>query len=243
MESCTSIYRNKEHGILLDMIKFLSTKHLTKPAVIGVTLLALAGASTPAFSTSIKPTLAYTLSSYTLIASDPDEDKAISFITNASAQGLGFLSSDSLTDAQKKSEFRKFLKNNFDIRAIGRFALGRYWRTTTPAEKEEYQGLFEDMIVGVYSSRFSEYSGQNIEILDAEKRGKSDIVVHSKITGEGGPEIKLDWRVRQKNGRFRVIDIMVEGVSMAVTQRSDFASVIQRGGGDIDVLLAHLSNQ
>ena len=96
------------------------------------------------------------------------------------------------------------------------------------------------MVVKVYSDRFKEYKGQKFEVRGARPEGEKDVIVTSFILPEGGPEVQVDWRVRSKNGRFQVIDVIVEGVSMSVTQRSDFASVIQRGGGNVDVLLAHL---
>lgn len=126
------------------------------------------------------------------------------------------------------------------MNTIGRFALGRYWRSASPAQQEEYLGLFESMIVEIYSRRFGDYNGEKFEILSARELGKTDVIVSSRIVPKNNVPIALDWRVRQKKGRFVIIDVMVEGVSMALTQRSDFASVIQRGGGNIDVLLNHL---
>ena len=70
--------------------------------------------------------------------------------------------------------------------------------------------------------------------------GKKDILVNSYIVPKGGSKVKVDWRVREKNGKMKIIDVIIEGVSMSLTQRSDFSSVIQRGGGKIEVLLEHL---
>ena len=99
------------------------------------------------------------------------------------------------------------------------------------------------MVVEVYSRRFSDYNGQDFEVVSARGQGNADAVVLSYLVPASGPKISIEWRVRKKNGTFKIIDIMVEGVSMSVTQRSDFASVIQRGGGNVDVLLAHLRPQ
>ena len=99
------------------------------------------------------------------------------------------------------------------------------------------------MIVSVYSRRFSDYNGQSLEVKSARPEGKYDVLVQSFIVPDNGQKIRLDWRVRPKKGRYKVVDVIVEGVSMALTQRSDFASVIQRGGGDVSVLLDHLKNR
>ena len=167
-------------------------------------------------------------------------DGAHKFIENVTSQGIDFLANPDLSYDQRKQEFRTLLKNNFDINTIARFSLGRYWRTATEAQRQEYLKLFEDMIIDVYSKRFGDYQGQDLEIGQVRAQGDKDAIVTTKIVPKNDPEIQVDWRVRQKGNGYKVIDIIVEGVSMAVTQRSDFSSVIQRGGGDVSVLLDHL---
>ena len=78
---------------------------------------------------------------------------------------------------------------------------------------------------------------------NARAEGKRDILVNSEVQAQNGQAIKVDWRLRDRKGSFKVIDVIVEGVSMSVTQRSDFSSVIQRGGGNIEVLLKHLRGE
>lgn len=168
-------------------------------------------------------------------------EEAENFISEVTRAGISFLEDKSLSEKEKKEKFRTFLKQNFDLVTIGRFALGKYWRSSSTDQKKEYLNLFEDMVVNVYSKRFGEYDNQNITVTKAKPQGKKDFVVNSKIIQNAGPEIDLDWRVRKKkSGEIKIIDISVEGISMSLTQRSDFSSVIQRGGGKIDVLLNHL---
>ena len=166
---------------------------------------------------------------------------AKSFVGSVADEGIGFLSSPDLSQEQRKEKFRSLLKKSFDLKTIARFTLGRYWRTASDAQKKEYMSLFEKMVLDIYAERFGEYSGETLSVNDARPEGQKDVLVHSSISSESSNQpIKVDWRLRSKNGQFKVIDVIVEGVSMSVTQRSDFASVIQRGGGDIEVLLAHL---
>ncbi len=163
------------------------------------------------------------------------------FIHALTQEGIGFLGDSSMSDEARKRAFKKLLNKNFDMKTLARFSLGRYWRTASEDQRKEYMSLFQKMIIEVYSKRFSDYKGQKVEIKASRTEGNNgDILVNSVILQKNAPEIQLDWRVRFKNGEFKVVDVIVEGVSMAVTQRSDFASVIQRGGGDINVLLAHL---
>jgi len=167
---------------------------------------------------------------------------AEALINDLGNKAISFLSDASLTDAKRTQEFSKLLSNNFDMKTIGRFALGRYWHNANETQRDEYFQLFEDMVISVYSQRFNEYSDQQFSILGSRADGPRDNIVQSLITNKsGGSDIHVDWRVRQKkDGGYKVVDVIVEGVSMSVTQRSDFSSVIQRGGGNIEVLLNHL---
>ena len=168
---------------------------------------------------------------------------ASKFIDRVAQQGIGFLSDENLSETQRSTAFRKLLKSNFDMQTIGRFALGRYWREASKQQQDEYLKLFNEMVVDVYSDRFKEYQGQQLDVQDARADGKSDVIVHSVIKSNEGIEVSVDWRVRHKNSDYKVVDVIVEGVSMALTQRSDFSSVIQRGGGDVQVLLDHLRKE
>lgn len=174
------------------------------------------------------------------VADDAVENGAQKFVDSVAQRGIGFLGNQNLSDSQRQREFKKLLEDSFDMKTIGRFALGRHWRSASDAQKKEYLALFKKMVVEVYSDRFKEYNGQELKVVSARAEGKADAIVTSKIIPDEGPDIQIDWRVRFKNGRYKVVDIVVEGVSMALTQRSDFSSVIQRGGGDVGVLLDHL---
>lgn len=162
------------------------------------------------------------------------------FIGNMGDQAIGFLSNAGMSMTQKEGEFRKLLRSSFDMRTIGRFALGRYWNVATADQQREYQTLFEDMIVNVYSARFNDYKGQKFEARSFRREGDKDTLVTSYILPTSGQPVQVDWRVRYKDGAYKIVDVIVEGVSMAMTQRSDFASVIQSGGGSLQTLLSHL---
>ena len=169
-------------------------------------------------------------------------DQAEKFIQSIATKGIEFLSNPDLSQSGKIKRFKQLIRSDFDLKKIGKYALGRYWRSTTPEQQQEYLIEFEKMVLNVYSERFKEYTDQEINVDSSYNKGKS-IVVNSKIISKSGPNIKLDWVIRPKGKDFKVIDVLVEGVSMAITQRSDFSSVIQRGGGKIDVLLEHLKKQ
>lgn len=163
------------------------------------------------------------------------------FVESMAQRGIDFLGRESLSAEQRKAEFRKLLRSSYDMATIGRFAMGPYWRSLSKPQQAEYQRLFENMIVEVYSNRFGDYKGQKLEVRNGRTENDSDVIVNSFIVpAGGGEEVQVDWRVRNRDGQYKVIDVVVAGVSMALTQRSEFASVIQRGGGDVGVLLTHL---
>lgn len=174
------------------------------------------------------------------IVSNSKGAAAQKFVDDMGKEAISFLSDGGLTQKQKEEKFRRLLRNSFDLKTIGRFALGRNWKAATEVQKREYQKLFEDMVVEVYAARFNDYQGQKFDVSSFRDNGKKDVLVTSYIVPDTGSKVQVDWRVRNKNGQYKIIDVIIEGVSMSLTQRSDFSSVIQRGGGGIEVLLAHL---
>lgn len=201
-------------------------------ALSGVTLAAVSAHALPYVKKS-----AFSSDDRIVQVADSSTEAAMNFIDTLAEDALKFLADNNLSKAQKITYFRKLLNERFDLRTIARFALGKYWRTATPEQQATYTDLFEKMIVDVYADRFDNYGGQTLKIDGARVDG-NDVLVRSEITAN--PPITVDWRVRSKNGGYKVVDVIIEGVSMGLTQRSDFSAVIQRGGGDIDVLLNHL---
>jgi len=141
-----------------------------------------------------------------------------------------------LDAGDREQSFRDMFVTSFDVPGIGRFVLGRYWRTATDAQKSGFLTLFENMIVRTYSNRFTTYQDEQFTITGARADGDS-AVVGSTFAQTNSPPVKVDWRVLKTQGTLKIVDVMVEGVSMSVTQQQEFGSVIQRGGGRIDGLL------
>lgn len=179
----------------------------------------------------------------TEIISDNAAIGARDFVDRMGERAVAFLSDSSLGQEQRKTKFRSLLRDSYDMDTIARFALGRYWRLASTQQRKEYRKLFEDMVVNVYARRFEDYKGQKFEVRGQRSDGDSDTLVTSYIVSGEGADVKVDWRVRLKGGKYRIVDVIVEGVSMAMTQRSDFSAVIQKGGGDVQVLIDHLKAQ
>ncbi|NNG03307.1 MAG: ABC transporter substrate-binding protein [Inquilinus sp.] len=166
------------------------------------------------------------------------------FIAALGDEVVSTLQRPDLTLEEAETQFRGVFRTNFDIPTIGQFSLGRYWRVASPTEREEFLLLFEEMIVETYARRFTEYSGQSFRVTGSREISERDVLVSTSIiNADGQLVVVIDWRVRQRETGYQIIDVVVEQVSMGVTQRSDFNAVIQRGGGKVEVLLQALREQ
>jgi phospholipid transport system substrate-binding protein len=164
-------------------------------------------------------------------------DAPADFISDLGARAIGELTAKDMSQPEREAKFRQLLDEHFDVPAIGRFVLGRHWKLATDEQKTEYLKLFEDFIVRSYAVRFAGYSGQTFTVKGTTPGPKETTLVHSTLLQANAQPIRLDWRVEPRGGRLVITDIIVEGVSMSVTQRSEFASVIQSSGGKVEGLL------
>lgn len=145
---------------------------------------------------------------------------------------LAVLTDEAMDEQSRQQAFRDVLRRGFDVEAVSRFVLGRYWRQASEEERAAFARLFEDYIVTTYAVRLANYRAGMFEVLGARELDRPQhALVQSEIRPSAGPSVRVDWRMHENAGRWRVTDILVEGVSMAVAQRAEFASVIRRDGG------------
>ena len=145
--------------------------------------------------------------------------------------------SKKLPQSERLTRFRELFHADFDGPGIARFVLGRYWRSASEQEQQEFLRLFEDYVVFVYGTRLSNFNGETFRVRSS-RTDESGTVVSSDIVGPSGEApIKVDWRLITDKGAFKINDVVIEGISMLVTQRSEFASVLQRHGGQVGGLL------
>ncbi len=170
-----------------------------------------------------------------------DDKGAEKFISSMAAKALAALTDPKVSRRERVKRFRAILNDYFAVKAIGRWVLGRHWRRATKTERKEYLGLFEDLLVTTYLDRFTRYSGETLAVSNSAVYGKNDIMVYSQILrANGEPPLKVEWRVRAKGDGYKIVDVIVAGISMGQTQRSEFASVIRQKGGAIKGLLEEL---
>src|SRR6516164_7114232 len=191
---------------------------MTRRSVLTATVVLIFGALAPAI----------------LAAADP-----AAVINNLGNRALEVLGKNA-TPAQRVAQFHELFREDFDVPGLARFVLGRYWKTATPEQQEEFVKLFEDYIALVYSNQLAAYSGEALRVTGSRTSAEEAVVASEIVRPTGTPPVKVDWHLTDRNGAYKISDVTVDGISMAVTQRSEFASVIQRSGGQVAGLIAQL---
>lgn len=178
------------------------------------------------------------------LAESSAKNPAGKFIQDLGNRAIKIIANKDNSEELRSEKFRQILRDSFDLMTIGRFVIGRSWNAATPAQQQEYMKLFEQLVVKTYGSRMALYTGEGFKVTSSRAESEKDTIVNSLITHpDGSPPTSIDWRVRQKDGKYGVIDVVVEGVSLSVTQRQEYAAVIQNNGGKIDGLLKQMREQ
>jgi phospholipid transport system substrate-binding protein len=151
------------------------------------------------------------------------------FIDRLAGDALVIIKNQGLPVAEKQKQFSVIFKKAFDVQQIGRFVVGRYWNRATPDDQEKYQALFGDYVAAIYAMQFSNYQGQNFKTTGARANGDTSNV-GAQIERQGQPPINIDFRVAADGGNPKIIDVSVEGVSLILTKRDEFSSVLNQEG-------------
>jgi len=160
-------------------------------------------------------------------------------ISNLGSRALEVLGKNA-PQSQRVARFRELLREDFDVPEISRFVLGRYWNVATEEQRAEFVKLFEEYIALAYSTRLAEYTGETLKVTGSRPEADGAIVSSQILRPAGAAPVKVDWRLIGRNGAYKISDVSVDGISMAVTQRSEFASVIQHNGGQVQGLITML---
>jgi phospholipid transport system substrate-binding protein len=169
---------------------------------------------------------------------------AEAFVQQNVDRGYAILNDASLSDEQRRGRFRDFLLSLTDPNRIGVFTLGQYANGASKADLEAFESAFTGYVVAVYESRLGKYKGQTIRVTGSIQRDVDDVVVNAVVVNpnnSSAPPIRAAFRVRKTNdGRPIVTDIQVEGVWLALSERSDFTAFLQQHGGRISDLVADM---
>lgn len=177
----------------------------------------------------------------------PAANPAEAFVQENIDKGYAVLNSTTLSDEQRRAQFRDFMLSLTDARRIGMFTLGQYANSASKEDIEAFISAFSEYAVAVYESRLSKYKGQTLKVTGSAQRAADDVVVNTDVVNPGTPNaqpLKAAFRVRKtSDGRSIVTDIQVEGVWLALSQRSDFTGFLQQHGGRLPDLTTDLQRQ
>tara|TARA_B100001765_G_scaffold66002_1_gene39842 strand:+ start:49 stop:651 length:603 start_codon:yes stop_codon:yes gene_type:complete len=149
-----------------------------------------------------------------------------------------------ITKEEKMDKLKSIAIKSVDIKGIGLYSLGSHRKNLSDGQKEEYNDLFRKYFLKSFASRLSDYTDPKINVLSQKKLNEKYTMVSSLLVATGKtPEVKIDWRVYTKNPDQPLIrDLIIEGLSLAKTQKEEFNSVIQSNDGDINALFLNLKN-
>ncbi len=173
-----------------------------------------------------------------------DQQEAKQFIIDLGHQAIALLTSKTITENERKKRFIALFKNYFSIQSIAKFCLGRYWRQATDAEKKEYLTLFDSSVADNYASKFNQYNEEDQFIVSSVRPlNDGGMKVNSHLETIENGTIKIGWLIYKVDNSYKIFDVLLEGVSMSVSQRSEYASIIERSGGKISSLLDALKKR
>ena len=182
-----------------------------------------------------------TLSLFNTISSAYNSDPSI-FISELMDDTNNILSDKNISKIDKNKKIKDIALENIDINALGMYTLGNIRKTLDEDTLKKYKDLFEKYFLKNLTSRLTEYSENNLEIVSADQKSKTYTIVNSKILKTSSqPEIKISWRIYTKDPTKPLIrDLIVEGLSLAKTQKEEFASILNSNNNDINILFSKL---
>ncbi len=166
------------------------------------------------------------------------------FLASMTGRAIAQLTDESLALPEREARFRVLFRENFDVPAVGRFVLGRYWRKAKPETQGAFLSVFEEIMIQRFAPKFAGYADTTFEVSRVRSLDQpGHFVIRSRISTDQGEPIEIDWRVRERDGHFKILDVIGEGISMALTLRSEYASAIKASGGRVEGLIDRLRAQ
>ncbi|MDR2412325.1 MAG: ABC transporter substrate-binding protein [Holosporales bacterium] len=179
-------------------------------------------------------------------ALSPSPEKAQQFISDFGARAIAALTNPGITVEERQNRFAKLLDEGFDVETIGRFVLARHWSRLTEDQKKTFITVLRRMIVVNYAIRFKEFTGVILQVKSTGPAPQGGVNVTSLITPPRSGPVKVIWKMfpsKEGTHGFKIVDVVIDSVSTSVTQRSEFANVIQRLGGGMEAFLSDLEKR
>jgi phospholipid transport system substrate-binding protein len=168
-------------------------------------------------------------------------DAAAEFVRQTGA-ALVKVVNGNMPESTRRQEFQQIVDRTVDVDSIARFALGRFWRAATPEQQKEYTRLFHQVLLNSISAKLGEYRGVQFSVGRTIPR-EGGVAVLSTIVRPNNPPTEVEWVVADVGGSPKIEDVVAEGTSLRVTQRSDYVSFLQHNGGSIPTLINAMRQQ
>ena len=162
------------------------------------------------------------------------------FVERLGEKAIAQLTPKDISEAERVKRMRALLNEAFDVPVIGKFVLGVYWRRATEKQRAEFIELYETIVAHSYAGLFKKYSGEAFTVTKERPVASDGAIVYGSITQAGGPPIPVELRVVRNSHQYKAVDIKVAGVSMPLTHRIEYSSLIRRSGGKVERLLKGL---
>ena len=160
------------------------------------------------------------------------------FVSNFADSAINILSDNEILEGEKNSKFTDLVMSAIDLNLISKFVLSKTWKNATDDQKERYIQAFKDYFINSYANKLDQYSGEQVEVVDAEEAGKY-VIVNSFIYREGTDTLKINlkWRLLNRDNEIKIIDLNIEGISLIIAQREEFQSFLANNEGDLEKLI------
>jgi phospholipid transport system substrate-binding protein len=168
-------------------------------------------------------------------------DKAAAFVKSTGDRLVAVVNGAGSTSA-KRAQMTEIINSDVDVDGIGRFCLGRYWRTATPEQQKQYLSLFHEVLVTNITSKLGEYQGVTFT-MGRSKPQDEEAVVSTTVVRPNNAPTAVDWIIANPSSAPKIIDVVAEGTSLRLTQRQDYASYLTHNNGSVDALIAAMKNQ
>ncbi len=170
-----------------------------------------------------------------------DAGQAKAFVEKVTQEGLVDIINSNVSQQEKDRRFEKLFNEALDLKFIGQFVLGRYWRTATPEQKKEFIEVYRQLNVKTWSKRFDEFRGKKFIFNGTSPSSSANqIFVNSSVPMDQGNPASVVWRVKQSGNSFKIVDIIIENVSLAITARNEYTAFIKKSPNGIDGLIKDL---
>lgn len=175
------------------------------------------------------------------VRANVDAAGAEAFVKNVTNDGIENIINANISQKEKDTRFEKLFNNALDLDFIGKFVLGRAWRTATPQQRKDFIATYRELNIKTWSKRFDEFKGKNFIFKGTTpSNSPNQIFVNTTVPMDQGEPAKVVWRVKQNGSQFKVVDIIIENVSLAITARNEYAGFIKNNAGGVDALIKDL---